>query len=71
MSKFLKNCFVEANPALEILERKILVRRMRATIGQRESQQQRFDAQDAAELRHDRDTAAFTDQRGVAVERFA
>ena len=33
--ELLKNCFVEANSALEIFERKILVRRMRATIRQR------------------------------------
>jgi len=35
LGEFLENCFVEANPALEIFERKILVRRMRATIRQR------------------------------------
>ena len=50
LCELLENCFVEANPALEIFERKIFVRRMRATIGQRKSQQQRFDAQNTAEL---------------------
>ena len=35
LGELLKNCFVEANSALEIFERKILVRRMRATIRQR------------------------------------
>src|SRR6266540_663122 len=65
----LENCFVEANPALEIFERKIFVRRMRAAIGQRKSQQQRFDAQNTAELRNNGNAAAFTNQRGVAIER--
>ena len=35
LGELLKNCFVETNSALEIFERKILVRRMRATIRQR------------------------------------
>ena len=48
--ELLKDCFIEAYAALEIFERKILVRRMRAAIGQRKSQQQRFDAQNASEL---------------------
>src|SRR5438132_10672151 len=70
VSELLKNCFIEANAALEIFERKIFIRRMCAAIRQRESHQQGFDAKNAAKLRHNRDAAAFADERGVAVERF-
>ena len=69
--ELLKDCFVETNPALEIFQREILVWRMRAAIGQRESHQQRFDPENSAELRDDRDATAFAYERGVAVESFA
>ena len=62
--ELLKNCFVETNAAFKIFQRKILVRRMRAAIGQCESQEQRFDAQDFPELRDDWDAAAFAYKRG-------
>ena len=71
LRELLKNCFVETNPALEIFERKIFVWGMSAAIGQGESHEQRFDPENFAELRDDRDAAALTDERDVAVERFA
>src|SRR5437773_7309579 len=43
---------------------------MRAAIRECESHQERFDAQDAAELRDNRNAAAFADERGLAIERF-
>src|SRR6266516_891063 len=70
LRELLENCFVETNSAFEIFERKILIRRVRAAIRQCESHQKRFDAQNTAELRDYRDTAAFADERDVAVERF-
>src|SRR5436189_74816 len=44
---------------------------MGPTIGQRKSYQQCFDAEDAAELRDNRDAATFANERNVAVESFA
>ncbi len=71
LSELLKNCFVETDSAFEIFERKILVGRMRAAIGQREAHEQRLNPQNPAELRDDRDAAAFADERDVAIESFA
>ena len=53
--EFLQHRLVQPHPAFEILEREILVRRMRTAIGQRESHQQRFHSENAAELRDDRE----------------
>src|SRR6266542_976132 len=71
LRELLKDCLVQANAAFEILDRKILIWRMRAAIRQRESHQQRFDTKDAAKLRDDRNAAAFAYERDVAIESFA
>ena len=63
--------FVQANAAFQILKREIFVRRMRAAIGQRQSHQQSLDPEDVAELRDDRDAAAFANERGIFAERYA
>src|SRR5207249_4352250 len=44
---------------------------MRTAIGQRKSYQQCLNAEDAAELRDNRDAATFANERNVAVESFA
>ena len=44
---------------------------MCAAVGQRKSHQQRFDAENLSKLGDNRDAAAFADERGVAVKRFA
>ena len=63
--------FIQANAAFQILEREIFVRRMRTAIGQGQSHQQSLDPEDVAELRDDRDTAAFANERGIFAERYA
>src|SRR6476619_3224746 len=68
LRELLQDCFVQANSAFEIFERKIFVRRMCAAIGQCESHEQCFDTKNFPEFRDDRDAAPFTDERGVAVE---
>jgi len=50
LRELLENCFVEANAALEIFEWEIFIGRMRAAIGQCESHQQGFDAENFPEL---------------------
>ena len=69
--ELLKDCVIQANAAFEIFERKIFVWGVRAAIGQRESHQECFNAENFSELRDDRDTATFADERRIAVERFA
>ena len=69
--EFLKNRFVQANTAFEIFEGEILVRRMRATIGQPESHQECLDTEDTAELGDNRDAATFANYRDIRVERLA
>ena len=56
--QLLQDCFVQTNAALEIFERKILVRRMGAAVGKRESYEQRLDAENFTELGDDRYAAA-------------
>src|SRR5947207_10094141 len=66
--ELLQDCFVQTNAALESFERKILVRRMSAAIGERKSHEQRFDAENFTELGDDRYAAALAYQGGVAAE---
>ena len=68
--KFLQHRFVNANSSVEVFQREILVGRVRATVGQCESQQQCFRAEDVTEIRHDRYAAAFANQHRIALERF-
>ncbi len=42
--------FVQANAGIHILEREVLVRRMRAAIRQRETKQKRLDSENGAKL---------------------
>ena len=51
------------SPTLQILEREILVRRMRPAIGQGEPKEKRFHPENVAELRDDRNAAAFANER--------
>lgn len=51
--------FVNADSSIEIFQREIFVRRMRAAIGQCESQQQCFSAKDVPKFRYNRYAAAF------------
>ena len=69
--ELLEDGFIETDAAFEIFERKVFVWGMSAAIGQRESHEQRFDAENFSKLRDNRDAAALTDERDVAVERFA
>src|SRR3954463_8078260 len=72
LREFPQDRFVQANAGFEVLEREVLVRRMRATIGQRQTNEQRFRPENRPELRGDRDAAALAYERGLlAVERFA
>src|SRR6476646_4394499 len=71
LRELLKDGFVQANSAFEIFEREIFVRRMCAAIGQCESHEQCFDAENFPEFGDNWDAASFTDERGVAVEGFA
>src|ERR1022692_1221650 len=66
-----QNSFVQANAGIHVLEREVLVRRMRATIRQRETKQKRLDSENGAELRDDRDAASLADERGIFAERLA
>jgi len=49
-SQFLQDGLVHLDPGFEILERKILVRRMRPAIGQGEAEEESLHSQDVAEL---------------------
>ena len=66
--EFLKDGFVETNPAFEIFERKILVRGMRPTVGEGEAHQESFNSQNAAELRDDWNAASFANERNIRLE---
>ena len=66
-----QDCFVQPDPGLEIFEGKVLVRRVRAAIGERKSQKERLDAQDITKISRDRNAAAFANQSWFAIERFA
>ena len=57
LRELLQDCFVQANSAFEIFERKIFVRRMCAAIGQCESHEQCFDAENFPEFGDNRDAA--------------
>ena len=57
LRELLQDCFVQANSAFEIFERKIFVRRVCAAIGQRESHEQCFDAENFPEFGDNRDAA--------------
>src|SRR5947208_15237744 len=70
VSELLKNCFIEANPALEIFERKIFIRRMCAAIVQRESHEQHFDAQHATELCDTGIPTAYENKRSAVTKGF-
>jgi len=48
--ELLEDCFVETNSALEVFEWKILIGRVRTAIGQRESHQECFNAENFSEL---------------------
>src|SRR5437762_6885792 len=71
LRELLKDCFVQTNSAFEIFERKIFVWGVCAAIWQRESHEQRFDAENFSKFRHNRDAPAFADKRSVAGESFA
>src|SRR5262249_19248519 len=68
--QFLENGLVHSNTELEILQRKILVRRMRAAILKRQSKQQCFDAENLAKIGDDRNAATFSNQRRIFAKRF-
>ena len=70
LGELLKNCFVEANSALEILQREIFIRRMGPAAWQGESEQEGFHAEDIAEIGNDRDAATFSNERDLRVESF-
>ena len=65
LRELFQDCFVQTNAALEIFERKILVRRMGAAIGERKSYEQRFDAKNFAELGNDRYAPALAYQGSI------
>src|SRR5229473_5740389 len=69
LCQLLKNRLVQSNPTFEIFERKILVRRMRAAIRQRQTHEQSFHSQDAAELRDDWNASALANHRDICIER--
>ena len=54
---------VHLESKFQILERKILVRRMRPAIGQGEPKEKRFHSENIAKLRNDRNAAAFANER--------
>src|SRR5262249_44559611 len=66
----LQQLFVHPDTAFQISEREIFVRRMRPAIGQSQPAKQCFRAQYFPEIGDDGDTAAFTNDRDVAAERF-
>ena len=53
-------------PASKFVEREVFVRRVGAAVGQREAEEQRLDAEHLLEGVHDRDAAAFADERDFA-----
>ena len=57
--QLLEHSLIHSNTGVEILQRKILIRRMRAAIGQGQSAQQCFRAENVPEIRHDRNAATF------------
>jgi hypothetical protein len=62
--------FVQADAAVQILEREIFVRRMGPAIGQRQSHQKRFDSENITELGDDGNAAAFTDDGRIFSKSF-
>src|SRR6266849_75891 len=66
--KFLHDCLIHSDAGIEILQRKILVRRMSAAAGQGESEQERLHAENIAKIGNDRDAAAFANERDLRVE---
>src|SRR5688572_28967299 len=57
--------FVQANAALHVLEREILVRRMSAAISQGQAHQKRLYPKNTAKLRDNGDAPAFSDHGRV------
>src|SRR5205807_9220467 len=68
--KLLQNGLIHPDSGVEIFERKILIRRMGAAIGQRQIEEQRFSAQNVSKIRNDRNAPALPNQRRVFVECF-
>src|SRR5262249_21129749 len=68
--EFLQHRLVNANSGVEIFQGEILIRRMRATVGKCESQQQCFRPQDVTKIRQDWYAPAFANQHRIALERF-
>ena len=56
---------VQADAREEIFEREVFVRSVRPAVGQREAEEQCLRAEDALKSIHDRDAAAFADERHV------
>src|ERR1043166_2239866 len=69
--KLLQDCLIHSDAGVEVLQRKILVRRMGAAIRQRQSAQKCFSAENAPKIGHDRDAPAFANERDIFVESFA
>src|SRR5207248_3614409 len=65
---FLKDCFINPNPGIEILQRKILIWRMSPTVGQRESEQECFDAENPSKIRNERNAASLPDKHWITIE---
>src|SRR3954454_18758723 len=61
---------VQLDAALEVLERKIFIRRVRPAIRQGQSQKQSFGSENVAELRHDWDAASLANHCGLFAEGF-
>ena len=68
--QFLQNRFVHPDATLEIFDRKILVRRMRAAVRQSQPAQQRFGAENISKIGNDRDAATLANQSHVVIEGF-
>ena len=68
--QFLEHGLIHPDARVEILQRKILIGRMRAAIWQSQSKQKRFCAQDVSEIGDDRNAAAFPNERDLFSKNF-
>src|SRR5207253_9395358 len=67
-SDFFKDCFVNPNPGIEILEREVFIWRMGAAIRKREPEQERFDAENLSKIGNNRDATSLSNEHGITIE---
>ena len=68
--QFLEHSLIHPDARVEILQRKILIGRMRTAVWQSQSKQKRFYAENISEIGDDRNAAAFANERDVFFENF-